>query len=191
MGKAFDKQIKTIKDQGRKQGDALEKLKAKYEERKPIEGTPNNQSKARIIFNELINKRKKLMTKLHDSVDYNNLKFEYMTKAKDFISFYEYRDSRELFNTIRDGKIGFSEAKNKQNDFLSKLTNIKIGRKTLEQEKIINNLEKLYISRQEVINFFRDYTEMLSDANYRAKQNETKGTGLKILTPKQMLQRLP
>ena len=32
---------------------------------------------------------------------------------------------------------------------------------------------------------------MLSDANYEAKQNETKGAGLKILTPKQMLQRLP
>ena len=32
---------------------------------------------------------------------------------------------------------------------------------------------------------------MLSDANYDAKQNETKETGLKILTPKQMLQRLP
>ena len=32
---------------------------------------------------------------------------------------------------------------------------------------------------------------MLSDAKYDAKQNETKGTGLKILTPKQMLQRLP
>ena len=32
---------------------------------------------------------------------------------------------------------------------------------------------------------------MLSDANYDAKQNETKGTGLKILIPKQMLQRLP
>ena len=32
---------------------------------------------------------------------------------------------------------------------------------------------------------------MLSDANYDAKQNETKGKGLKILTPKQMLQRLP
>ena len=30
---------------------------------------------------------------------------------------------------------------------------------------------------------------MFSDANYRAKQNETKGTGLKILTLKQMLQR--
>ena len=32
---------------------------------------------------------------------------------------------------------------------------------------------------------------MLSDANYDARKNETKGTGFKILTPKQMLQRLP
>ena len=32
---------------------------------------------------------------------------------------------------------------------------------------------------------------MLSDANYKAKQNETKGTGIKIFTPKQILQRLP
>ena len=32
---------------------------------------------------------------------------------------------------------------------------------------------------------------MLSDANYNAKQNESEGKGLKILTPKQMLQRLP
>ena len=31
---------------------------------------------------------------------------------------------------------------------------------------------------------------MLSDASYDAKQNETKGTGFKILTPKQMLQTL-
>ena len=38
---------------------------------------------------------------------------------------------------MRNSQIGFSEAKNKQNNFLNKLTNIKIGRKTLEQEKII------------------------------------------------------
>ena len=44
---------------------------------------------------------------------------------------------------------------------------------------------------EEVIDFFRDLTEMLSDSNYKAKQNETKGTGPKILTPKQMLQRFP
>ena len=32
---------------------------------------------------------------------------------------------------------------------------------------------------------------MLSDANCDLKQSETKGNGLEILTPKQMLQRLP
>ena len=32
---------------------------------------------------------------------------------------------------------------------------------------------------------------MLSDANYDSKNSETKGKGLKILTPKQMLQRFP
>ena len=54
---------------------------------------------------------------------------------------------------------------------------------------MINDLNKFYNSREDVINFFRDYIEMLSDGNYNAKQNETKGTGLKLLTPKQMLQR--
>ena len=32
---------------------------------------------------------------------------------------------------------------------------------------------------------------MLSNANYNTRKNETEGKGLKILTPKQMLQRLP
>ena len=64
-------------------------------------------------------------------------------------------------------------------------------KKTTEQKELINNLEKFYNSREEFINFFRDYIEMLSDANYDAKQNETKGKGLKIFTPKQMFQRLP
>ena len=44
----------------------------------------------------------------------------------------------------------------------------------------------LYKARNEVIKFYDDYSSMMSQAKYRA----TKGTGLKILTPKQMLQRL-
>ena len=58
LGKAFEKQAKTIEDQGKKQVDALESLKPK-EQTKPIEDKSNNQSKATIIFNDLINKRKK------------------------------------------------------------------------------------------------------------------------------------
>ena len=56
---------------------------------------------------------------------------------------------------------------------------------------MIDNLEKFYNFREEVINFFRDDIEMLSGANYDVKQNKTEGKGLKILTTKQMLQRLP
>ena len=58
LGKAFEKQIKTIEDQGQKQVDALESLKSK-EQTKPIEDKSNNQSKATIIFNDLIKKEKK------------------------------------------------------------------------------------------------------------------------------------
>ena len=82
LGKTFVKQIKTIEDQGKKQVDALENLKLKpiEEETKPIEDKPNNQSRAAIIFRDLINKRKELMKELHDNVDYNYLKFEYVDK---------------------------------------------------------------------------------------------------------------
>ena len=45
---------------------------------------------------------------------------------------------------------------------------------------MINNLENFYNSREEVINFFRDYIEMLSDASYGARKNKTEGKGLKI-----------
>ena len=83
-------------------------------------------------------------------------------------------NSKELFNAIKNNQIKFSEVKNKKNEFLNKLSNIKIGKKTPEQKEVINDLEKLYNSIEEVINFFRDYIEILSDSNYDAKQNETK-----------------
>ena len=126
LGKAFEKQIKTIEDQGKKQVNALEKFKP--EETKPIKDTSNNQSRATIIFNDLINKRKELMSDSYNSVDYNNLNFEYVGPTED-VSFYEYRNSKELFNAIKNSQIKFSEAKNKQNEFLNKLNEVKIGKK--------------------------------------------------------------
>ena len=56
---------------------------------------------------------------------------------------------------------------------------------------MIDNPNTFFNSREEVIKLFRGYIEMLYDANYDAKQNETKGKRVKILTPKQMIQRLP
>ena len=44
-----------------------------------------------------------------------------------------------------------------------------------------------YKARNEAIKFYDYYSSMMSEAKYRA----TNGTEIKVLTPKQMLQRLP
>ena len=152
LGKDFEKQIKTTEDQRQKQIDALKSLKPK-EQTKPIEYKSNIQSRATIMFNYLTNKRKEIMSELHNSVDYNNLKFEYVGPTKD-VSFYEYVDSRELLDKIKNNQIKFIEVKNKQDEFLNKLSNIKIGKKSTKQKEMINNFEKFSNSREEVINFF-------------------------------------
>ena len=51
----------------------------------------------------------------------------------------------------------------------------------------INNINNLYNAREEVVQMFNDYAKNMSKNIYELKQ----GTGLKLLTPKQMLQRLP
>ena len=81
------------------------------EEIKPIQDKSNNQSKATIIFNELINEWKNWMNKLYNIVDYNNLHFEYVGPTKD-VSFYRYMDSKQLFNAIKKFQMKFSDAKN-------------------------------------------------------------------------------
>ena len=45
----------------------------------------------------------------------------------------------------------------------------------------------LHKARNKAIKFYDDYSLMMSEAKAKA----TKGTGLKLLTPKQMLKRLP
>ena len=53
----------------------------------------------------------------------------------------------------------------------------------------MHNIEVLYKARNETIKFYDDYSLMVSEA--KSKARATKGTGPKILTPKQMLQILP
>ena len=55
---------------------------------------------------------------------------------------------------------------------------VKIGRKNSEQKQVISNLEKLYKSREEVLNLFRDFTNMVFEVKYKAKR----AAGLKINT---------
>ena len=63
--------------------------------------------------------------------------------------------------------------------------------KSEKQLYAIKNIKNPYNSRQKIIDLLNDNAKIRSEALYKSKQNETKGKGHKILTPKQMLQRLP
>ena len=181
-----DKQ-KQLKIKGKK-AEALEDLKPN-EQTKPVEGKSNNQSRATIIFNDFINK-KNIMNGLYESVDKSNLYFEYVGPTKD-LTFCEYMDSKELFNARKKNQLKFNNALKRKKEFLNKINDVKMGKKNPKQKEAIDNLDKFYNSREEVFNCFRDYTNIMIDSSYEAKQNTTTGTGIKILTPKQGLQRLP
>ena len=103
------------------------------EETKPIEDKSNNHPKAAIIIHKLINERKVLMKELYDRVDYNNLEFESVSKNKG-ASFYEYMDSKQLFSAIKNNQIKFDVLK-RQNEFLNKLSNIKIDKKNSKTKR--------------------------------------------------------
>ena len=112
----------------------------------------DNSSRATIIFNDLINKRKTIVSELYDSVDNNKLYFEYVGPTKG-VRFYEYMGSKQLFNKLKDNRIRFSDALKKQ-ELLKKINEVKIGHKNTEQEKVVKNLEGFYKSRENVFNFF-------------------------------------
>ena len=136
--------------------------------------------------------KKGILNELYESFDKNNLKSEYAGPTKN-TSFYEYMDSKELLNVLKNNCISFSKARKEQEHLFKKLNKVTIGNENTEQKKVINNVDKFYHSREEDLNFFKDYTKIFFDARFKIKQNDTEqgGTGLQILTPKQMLQRLP
>ena len=51
----------------------------------------------------------------------------------------------------------------------------------------MKNIKNFYNSKENVVKLYNNYAKIISEAMYKSKH----GTGLKILTPKQMLQRLP
>ena len=85
-------------------------------------------------------------------------------------------------------------AKEDQENFRREFGQIKSGNpkhKSQMQLYTIKNVKNLYDPRQKIIDLFNNYSKIKSECIYRSKHDETKGKGLKILTPKQMIQRLP
>ena len=90
-------------------------------------------------------------------------------------------------NEIKNGDKAIQAAEEEQIKFKSELgeiisTNSK--HKSENQSGAIKNINNNYDSRQKTIDLFNDNEKTRSEAIRKTKQD---GTGLKILTPKQML----
>ena len=95
---------------------------------------------------------------------------------------------------MKNGDTTLQQLEKQQKDFKKELNEITSGNpkhKSNNQLYAIKNVKNLYDSRQKIIHLLNDNSKIRSGAIHKSKQNETEGKGLKILTPKQMLQRLP
>ena len=138
LGKAFEKQIKTFEDQGKKQVDALKDLKDNKEKwAEAIEeksDDKSDQSQAADIFNDLIEKRRNIMNDLYENFDMNKLYFMWECATKD-ANFNEYYDSKQHLNGIKTQHIKLDDALKKQKELLKKINQLKIGKKSPKLEK--------------------------------------------------------
>ena len=120
LGKAFDKQIKKIKDQGKKQVDALNNLKSDNKITiKKYTYDPNDTpfiSKQKEIFNKLVDERLEKITDLDKKVNSDDLIYRYKGKLAD-TKFDEFDNGLVFINKIRDGKKDLAEIKNDQQKF--------------------------------------------------------------------------
>ena len=83
------------------------------------------------------------------------------------------------------------QVEQEQENFRSELNEITRGsNKSQTQLDTIKNAKNLYNSRQKIVDLLNDNSRIRFEAIYKAIKKIT-GTGLKILTPKQVLQRLP
>ena len=77
---------------------------------------------------------------MNESVDKNKLYFEYVGPTK-AVRFYEYMNSKELFNEIKDNWLRFDDALKKQKELSKKINEVKMGKTTSEQENVITSPE--------------------------------------------------
>ena len=120
---------------------------------------------------------------MNNKIDYDNLKYVVERNGEEYC-FNKIKDPITLLNNITKGKISL-EAKEQQKDYYNCLNTIRRGNKSANQKRTLANINIHYNARKEAIKFIEDYSSMILEAKKLAKEQE--GTGLKILTPNQML----
>ena len=127
------------------------------------------------------------MQKASKEIDFNNFVYHFKGPNITPINFIRFRGPLHIFNEIKNRNTLLKKVEEDQKMFKSSLGVITSGysiSKSDSQLNTIKNIKSFYNSRQRVIDLFNDYSKTRSEALCETKQEETKGTGLKILTPK-------
>ena len=187
MGKAFEQQIRTIEDEGQKQVEALNTFKS-YNEKLTIEAViPKNA-----LYNNEAKKELDKITEIEKTIDREKLVY----RASEYTyNFRNFRIVRTLGRDIYEGKITLQEANIDQDNLMKDIRNS--NNKTRPQndwkiqvKKIVpKNLYKFFEAREILLDGFDSKIFLIKPK--RSGILNTNCSKLKILAPKQMLQRLP
>ena len=175
LGKPFEKQIKTIEDQGKKQVQALKT--------KTISDTSDNSpSISKEIYDKLLDERIDEILEMRREIDYYNLVYKFKCSAKP-ISFTKFGGPMYTYGQLKKDVKTLQQVEKEQEDFksdLREITSENPKHKSESQLNTIKNAKNLYDSRQKIIDLLNGNSRIKSEAIYKANKKTT-GTGLKIL----------
>ena len=128
LGKAFEKQTKAIKDQGKK------RVKAMHDNKQSVNINNNDDdykdklllSKEREIFKDIYNKRLDKIEEINNKIDYNNLNYVVVGTGDEY-DFNNLDDPLTFLNNIKKSKISMNKAIEQQEIFYKYLNIVRIG----------------------------------------------------------------
>ena len=146
LGKALEKQRKTIEDRGEKQVKEIQDNqlvsinKDDYKDKLLL-------SKEREIFKDIFNKRLNKIEELNNKIDYDDLDYVILSKDMEY-NFSIEKDPISLLKAIKDGEISLNEARDRQKNYLQYLNIIRKGHKNSVQKKTLSNIENHFNARE-------------------------------------------
>ena len=96
MGKAFEKQVKTIEDQREKQVDALKAITYKSDDN-------DNTFITKEIYDEILAKRMDEILKMKEEINFENLVYDF-TGSKSSINVIKYGGIIYIYNQLKKGE---------------------------------------------------------------------------------------
>ena len=174
MGKAFEKQIKTIEDQGKKQVDALATLKTSNKKLPSIKDFIPMENLNPQIINDI-----KRIEEIEKNIDRDKMVYKSANKT-----------IRTFGNKIRNNVISMTTANTEQVHLLNHIEDF--IKKTKPRDPILKTLKEDVLAGAFSLLKGREIVYKAFESGIFQKLEESQeGEGLKIVTPIQMLKRLP